>query len=371
VATITKTPTPTQTSIPMLTAFPTLTPLPTSTATKIPTATTWYYYPGGGVIPPPGSWVTPANQIPCLAAELVRDITLPNGTNLPRNTDFVKVWRIENTGSCTWDPKLYFAPVGFVGGSPKVDPFGGSPIQIGEKVKPGKTIDVAVSLTTPDRDGSFKGQWVFTDKQEVFGNKGATKPFTVNINVYQTISNPVYDFTVNACVATWTSNVRWIKNQARLGEGTSSLPCNGKQNNPVGFIRRVSEPVTEAGAATDKSGIWENPPFVNGGITQGVFPALLILSGDKVSAYVGCLDDNTECNVTFGLKYRVITLPYSVTEEGAITRDQVFDGAIGSLEVDLSSLGLAGKYVEFVLSVKANNDSRQNAAVWISPTIIH
>jgi hypothetical protein len=370
-ATITNTATPTQTPVPMLTALPTLTPQPTATVTKVPTATPWYYYPGGGVIPPPGYRVTPVYAIPCLAAELVRDVTIPNGTNLPRNTDFVKVWRIENTGSCTWDTKLYFAPVGYVGGSPRIDPFGGAPVQIGEKVRPGKTIDIALSLTTPDKDGSFRSQWVFTDKENFFGNKGDTKPFVFTINVQQTLPNPIFDFTLNACLATWTSNARFVKTQSRLAEGTSSLPCNGKPNNPVGFVRRVNEPVTESGTATGLSGIWENPPFINGGIAQGVFPALLVLPGDKFSAYVGCLDGNTECNVTFALKYRVINLPYAVVEEGSITRDQVYDGSIGSLEVDLSSLGLVGKYVEFVLSVRANSESRQNAAVWISPAIIH
>lgn len=369
----TNTPTPTQTLVPMLTAFPTSSPLPTWTATLVPTATRWVYYPGGGGVipPPPRPGNTQVNAKPCYAAEFVRDITIPDGTNLPRNTEFTKVWRIENTGTCTWESKLYFAPVGFVGGSPKKDPFDGKPIQIGEKVKPGKTIDIAVSLITPDRDGSIKSQWVFTDKNEVFGNKGTNKAFSLSVNVFQTVPNPVFDFSNNLCKASWNSNAHKVKNQIKISDNFVPIQCNGKPNNPLGFVRKMSEPGTEAGPATGLMGVWENPPFVKDGITQGMFPALLILPGDRFSAYVGCLFESDECDVTFELKYRVITFPYAVVEEKTISRDQVYDGAIGSLEIDLGSLGLYGNYVEFFFRVKAKNDSKQNTAIWISPGIVH
>ena len=117
-------------------------------------------------------------------------------------------------------------------------------------------------------------------------------------------------------------------------------------------------------------GLWTNPPFTTNGIIQGYFPALLIQSGDKFSAQVGCMNGNGSCNVTFELKYQVIVPPDTVTGENSISQNKVYDGTLFTYNVDLGSLGLTGQYVSFALRVTANNDSGQNAAVWVAPRII-
>jgi len=97
---------------------------------------------------------------------------------------------------------------------------------------------------------------------------------------------------------------------------------------------------------------------------------LLIHSGDTFTAQVGCLNGNSNCNVTFTLKYQVIVPPNTVTSENSITVDQVYDGALGTFNVNLGALGLTGQYVSFALRVTAHNDSEQNEAVWVSPRIV-
>ena len=62
----------------------TLTPLPTLEATPFSTPTAG----------PPGS-------TPCLRASFEYE-TIPDGTRFPKNKEFVKLWRLKNTGTCTW-----------------------------------------------------------------------------------------------------------------------------------------------------------------------------------------------------------------------------------------------------------------------------
>jgi hypothetical protein len=117
-------------------------------------------------------------------------------------------------------------------------------------------------------------------------------------------------------------------------------------------------------------GLWTNPPFRTNGIIQGHFPALLIQSGDRFSAQVGCLSGNAECNVTFDLRYQVIIPPNIVSSENSITHSKAYDGTLFTYDIDLGALGLTGQYVSFSLRVTANNDSSKNAAVWVAPRIV-
>ena len=45
----------------------------------------------------------------CLPARLslLADVTIPPGTRFVQSQDFTKVWRVQNTGTCTWTPTAY------------------------------------------------------------------------------------------------------------------------------------------------------------------------------------------------------------------------------------------------------------------------
>lgn len=60
--------------------------------------------------------------------------------------DFVKGWRIRNSGACAWSPD--FALVYVNGNRPEAQ-MGGQPTTIDRTVQPGETIDVYVNLRTP------------------------------------------------------------------------------------------------------------------------------------------------------------------------------------------------------------------------------
>ncbi len=82
------------------------------------------------------------------------DVTIPDKTLLPKNTEFVKTWRFRNVGTCTWGEgyQLVFANGQILGGPPS------SPLP---KAAPGDIIEVSVRLKTPADGGTYAGDWQF------------------------------------------------------------------------------------------------------------------------------------------------------------------------------------------------------------------
>ena len=177
--TITNTPTVTRTQVPQLTALPTLTPQPTSTRTMVPKLTSWYQ-PGTGSGGSSGGGGGSGSNRPCLAARLVRDVTIPNGTVMVPNEHFIKVWKIENVGSCIWDKQIKFVPVGS-------NPFTDDLTSVPGDVRPGKTIEIAVDLITPSSTGTYTGKWFFSAGGRRIGDKGNDNPFITVVDVQDSV----------------------------------------------------------------------------------------------------------------------------------------------------------------------------------------
>ena len=150
-----------------------------------------------------------------------------------------------------------------------------------------------------------------------------------------------------------------------LGGGVS-LSCPGKTGNPIGFVRRIDTPEMETGNETGPA-ILSNPPEKSDGEIEGVFPLILIHSGDHFTSQVGCRQGEEDCDVRFELTVKVISPPNTVVSQETFTWHQTYDGALDTIDKNLS--GLAGNYVQFVLRVKANNNSDENAAIWVRPRI--
>lgn len=149
---------PTQTPIP-----PTATPLP-PTSTPVPTNT-----------PLP----TPTAVSYCDWVAFVQDVTVPDGARFTARETFTKTWRLRNRGTCTWTPDYMLV---FVRG----DQMGGTTaVRLPGYVAPGQSVDVSVTLTAPDKRGSFTGYWMLRNPSGVlfgFGNN-ANQAFYVTIKV--------------------------------------------------------------------------------------------------------------------------------------------------------------------------------------------
>ena len=80
---------------------------------------------------------------------------------------FNKGWRIQNTGTCTWDDTYNLA---FAYGNAPGASMGGAPEAIQGEVPPGATYDIAVDLVAPIASGLFQGFWQLQDgQQRAFG----------------------------------------------------------------------------------------------------------------------------------------------------------------------------------------------------------
>jgi hypothetical protein len=66
----------------------------------------------------------------------------------------------------------------------------------------------------------------------------------------------------------------------------------------------------------------------------------------------------------------VIIPPNIVSLENSIAQTEVYEGTLGTYNVDLGALGLTGQYVSFALRVTANNNTKDNAAIWVAPQIV-
>jgi hypothetical protein len=163
---------------------PTPTTPPTKTATPEPSATP--------TAQPTLTSATCTNQ-----AKFVEDVTIPDKSEFLPGTEFVKTWRLQNTGTCTWNSQYALI---FVSGDQMN---GASPQPLAGSIAPDGTLDVSVTLKAPGTVGSYQGNWELRDPDGVnFGTgKNASEPFYVLINVVEGVSD------LNLGPATWTDNM--------------------------------------------------------------------------------------------------------------------------------------------------------------------
>lgn len=112
----------------------------------------------------------------CNNSVYIDDITIPDNTEMRPGTDFEKVWRVQNTGTCTWDEGYKLA---FVGGDAALDPYTFEFRRAADFVAGGATADLSIDLTAPLAEGSYTATWrMQTDSGSYFGT-----PLTVVIIV--------------------------------------------------------------------------------------------------------------------------------------------------------------------------------------------
>ena len=111
-------------------------------------------------------------------ASFIKDVTIPDRTYLPPEEDFEKVWRLKNTGTCTWTSEYSLM---FISGYSMGGP--GSIILPGT-IPPGSIVDLSVNLQVPKTQGLYKGYWMLRNLSgNIFGiGENANEPFFVQIN---------------------------------------------------------------------------------------------------------------------------------------------------------------------------------------------
>lgn len=86
------------------------------------------------------------------SASFVTDVTIPDNSNVNAGAAFVKIWRIRNTGSCSWSEAYSMV---FVNGDP-MNSIASIPFKA---TAPGDTLDLSADLVAPSANGAYTGNY--------------------------------------------------------------------------------------------------------------------------------------------------------------------------------------------------------------------
>lgn len=80
------------------------------------------------------------------------DVTIPDGTPMTANQEFVKTWKIKNTGNCTWGDG--YGLVYSYG-----ERMSGDPVTLSVVVLPGQEVEISVNFKAPGKIGEYTSAW--------------------------------------------------------------------------------------------------------------------------------------------------------------------------------------------------------------------
>jgi polar amino acid transport system substrate-binding protein len=82
---------------------------------------------------------------------------------------FTKAWRVENTGTCTWDRSYHLV---YVQGNTPASGMSGQTVPVARQVAPGEQYDIQVNLVAPANPGTYVGFWQMEDgANQAFGER--------------------------------------------------------------------------------------------------------------------------------------------------------------------------------------------------------
>jgi len=128
---------------------PTTQPTPTETSTPEPEATATATEPSVAVIT--NEEGTPVEL--CDSLVYVADVTVNDDTVMAPGQDFVKTWRVRNTGACPWGADYALVYAGYS------DEMSGQFIALDEVVQPGDEVEVSVQFKAPEKAGEYLSAW--------------------------------------------------------------------------------------------------------------------------------------------------------------------------------------------------------------------
>ena len=324
---------PTNTALPPTnTAVPTNTPLPTNTP-----------------IPPTATPI----PIPCDRAQFVKDVTVPDNTEIATGATFIKTWRLKNNGSCTWTSgyTLYFYNGDAMSGPASAQLTNGT-------VPPGSTVDISVTLIAPTTSGTYKGNWRLRNTGGTpFGiGESADQSFWVQIKAVSPTPTPSptsaytlsYDFIAKGPNAAWRN-------------ATTPLPWLDPDDDSPGVAINGTNFKMEDGQ-TYPSVLATYPQKITNGMILGLYPAYTIQANDHLRTKIGLRYNCGSGSVKFQIRY-----VEGISEVTVGEWVENCDGALSSLDINLSAL--VGHNVQFELVVMTNGPWDNDLALWVAPRI--
>ncbi|MEA3310387.1 MAG: NBR1-Ig-like domain-containing protein [Chloroflexota bacterium] len=160
--------------------------------------------PPAATAPPPAATDTLAPDISdpggcTLNARYVADVTVPDDTEFAPGTTFRKVWRVRNSGTCTWEAGLQLL---FVSG----ESLGGPAAVAVPAVAPAANTDIGVDLAAPATPGTYRSTWQLQTAEGVRFGSHIYVQIVVPEPVTETPATPTLESPTptlpSACVAT-------------------------------------------------------------------------------------------------------------------------------------------------------------------------
>lgn len=99
------------------------------------------------------------------------DVNYPDGSIVPAKSDFEKIWRIYNSGVCTWDEGYILVPVSVTSTrSNDNNPLDAATpaFKLKVSVPPGGVLDVGAKLTAPQDNGIYTTCFLMQNDRGVF-----------------------------------------------------------------------------------------------------------------------------------------------------------------------------------------------------------
>lgn len=302
--------------------------------------------------PPTTTPLPSATPLPCDLVKFVKDVTIPDNSELNPGEDFTKTWRLQNAGTCTWTSDYGLA---FTGGD-----YMGAPalVALSSSVAPGETVDVSVPLKAPSDPGTYRGEYKMRNAAGgLFGLGDGSKPFWVQIKV-KVQTGLLLDFLSQA------KNAKWVSG-AGIEPGTD-LPFNGDDNDPNGVAKIKDAVKLETGATSGKI-LLTYPKHVNDGFVSGLYPVYNVQSGDRLKGKLGFLLNPGDVCGAGRVKFRIL---YKEGDQINLIREWSKSCNGSFADVDLNLSDLKGKSIQFILEVQADGSSQDDWAIWNSLRIV-
>ena len=93
---------------------------------------------------------------------LTVDVNVTDNTVMTPGQDFVKTWKVKNTGSCPWGAGYVLAYANYD------DKMSGQFAGFKEVIQPGQEVDVSVQFKAPSRAGVYVSAWSMRNPSGVF-----------------------------------------------------------------------------------------------------------------------------------------------------------------------------------------------------------
>lgn len=269
---------PPATATPLPTIAPTATAtlaVPTLNLTVIPTLS----LATSTLIPLP----TTAGSTECNKVFFISDETIPDGTVFtPGKKNIEKTWKIKNDGTCTWTT-LYSAAAF---SNDPTDPVitGQGSVLMKTNVAPGAIVTISVSLTAPDKEGTYTQYWKMYDADgKPFGIGGpAGAGWYVQIKVSKT-GAVTGKMSTAATVSACADGEVTLDGSIKLDNGVATLPYTAKY-----FYQIDDRQVGEVNSVIFNTyGSLATSSFLVTGVGSGTHTAKVYITGGSIVAFMG------------------------------------------------------------------------------------